>query len=193
VPKKTNEVKGEMTDAFNATNTDNKVIVDDLQFEKKMEIAQNESTSKRPLDDADTPSPIKVLRNEGMMRQPNWSKFERVKLLSHILKYMEDPTRGRDRGGVTKTDLATNVLSKVSPHLDKNPAEARKLDELTTQYYRYYSISPIDVVSALNLYVFLGPVIPQTMVWECKTGSGRDSKAMATLMSSTSRRIGSLL
>jgi hypothetical protein len=166
-----------------------------LEFGKEMDMAHEkveekaeikETTSNRGVkresdEDAEAPSPIKVQRKEGLKRQPNWGKFERVKLLSHILKYMEDPTRARDRGGRTKTDLATNVLSKVSPHLAENPAESRKLDELTTQYYRYYSISPIDVLSALKLYVLLGLVIPRTMVRECRTGSGRHSKLMATL------------
>ena len=126
-----------------------------MQFDKEMEIAheKDEETteSTKPLaeieetasnmgakresdEDADAPLPIKVQRTEGRMsRPPNWGKFERVKLLSHILKYMENPTRVRDRGA----DLAINVLSKVSPHLAENPAESRKLDELTTQYYRY--------------------------------------------------------
>ena len=171
-----------------------------LQFDKEMEIAheKDEETteSTKPLaeieetasnmgakresdEDADAPLPIKVQRTEGRMsRPPNWGKFERVKLLSHILKYMEDPTRVRDRGA----DLSMfNVLSKVSSHL----AEARKLDELTTQYYRYYSIPPKDGVSALTLFVLLGAVIPRTMVGECGTGSGRYSKLMATLRLST--------
>ena len=133
-----------------------------MQFDMEMEIAREkvedtkESTKhlaeieetpsnrgvKRESDeDADSPSPIKVARKEGLIREPkeglirepnSWDKSERVKLLSHILKYMTDPTRDRDRGA----DLEINVLSKVSPHLAENPVEARKLDELTTQYYR---------------------------------------------------------
>jgi hypothetical protein len=100
------------------------------------ETTSNRGVKRESDEDADSPSPIKVQRKEGMSIQPNWGKFEKVKLLSHILMYMEDPTCAQDRGA----DLAINVLSKVSPHLAENPAEARKLDELTTQYYRYYSI-----------------------------------------------------
>jgi len=125
------------------TNCYRRIFEEALQFDMEMEMEKplaeiEETTSNRVVKrelgkDADSPSPIKVQRKEGLSQEPNWGKFERVKLLSHILKYMENPTRVRDRGA----DLAINVLSKVSPHLAENPAEARKLDELTTQYYRY--------------------------------------------------------
>ena len=84
------------------------------------------------------PSPIKVVRKPQLMRQPNWRKEDRVKLLDHILTYMEDPTRGYNRLG--KRDLEHNVLPKVSPDIEERPEESRKLEEIITQYYRCVSV-----------------------------------------------------
>ena len=84
-----------------------------------------------------SPPPIRVEREERMRRQPNWDMLDRIRLLDHVLKYMEDPTRARDKAGQTKMDMEMNVLPKVSPHLREHPLESRKLDEITAQFYRY--------------------------------------------------------
>ena len=82
-----------------------------------------------------SPSPIKVSRKADAKRAPNWEKTERVKLLEHVLRYMEDPTRGYDRHG--KADLRENVLHKVSPNLGENPRGSRNEEDIVYQYYRY--------------------------------------------------------
>ena len=82
-----------------------------------------------------SPSPIKVSRKADAKRAPNWEKSERVKLLEHVLRYMEDPTRGYDRHG--KADLRENVLHKLSPNLGENPRGSRNEEDIVYQYYRY--------------------------------------------------------
>lgn len=84
---------------------------------------------------ANEPSPIKVKRRPELLRQPNWKKEDRVKLLDNILMYMEDPTLGYNARG--KKDLELNVLPKVSPDLEEKPMESRKLEEIVYQYYRF--------------------------------------------------------
>jgi hypothetical protein len=83
-------------------------------------------------------SPIKVVRKPEARRQPNWNKEDRVKLLDHILMYMEDPTLGYNMRG--KKDLELIVMPKVSPDIEENPEKSRKLEEIITQYYRYVCV-----------------------------------------------------
>ena len=106
---------------------------------------EDNKTRKRKinLESPATPSPIKVQRKLGMKRQPNWNYNERIRLLEHILKNMEDPTLGRSVKG-TK-DLELNVLPKFSPNLVEKPEESRKLDEIAAQFYRYISL--LDYIS----------------------------------------------
>ena len=80
------------------------------------------------------PSPIKVARKPEALRQPNWKKEDREKLLDHILMYMRDPTLGYNKRG--KADLEENVLPKTSPDIEENPEKSRKLEEIIYQYYR---------------------------------------------------------
>ena len=83
----------------------------------------------------ENPSPIKVVRRPDLTRQPNWQKDERVKLLEHILMYMDNPALGYNKHG--KKDLADNVLPKVSPDIEEKPDESRKLEDIINQYYRF--------------------------------------------------------
>lgn len=82
----------------------------------------------------ETPSPIK-LKQTGAKKE-NWSRDQRKKLLSHIIKYMNDPTQAQE-GRRGKADLRDNVLSKVSPELDEKPGQSRTLEDIVSQWYRY--------------------------------------------------------
>ena len=123
------------------------------------------------------PSPIKVVRKPQLTRQPNWKKEERVKLLDHILMYMEDPTRGYNRLG--KRDIELNVLPKVSPDIEESPEESRKLDEIITQYYRCVCMHANTMETFITkIYISLGRGTPQTTRKEYTTGSRKFSSSM---------------
>ena len=91
-------------------------------------------TSEKSL--VETPPQIKVHRLPTMRRAPNWTPQERVLLLDHVLKHMENPTTRPDKAGRIKRDMVVNVLPKVSPELNTKPDESRKVDEILTQYYK---------------------------------------------------------
>ena len=111
------------------------------------------------------PSPIKIVRRPGLTRQPNWHKDQRVKLLEHILMYMENPALGYNKYG--KKDLEDNVLPKVSPDIEEKPDESRKLEEIIYQYYRY--ANQIQIFLA-KMYMFIGRGTPKTTRRESMTG-----------------------
>ena len=91
----------------------------------------------------------KVDNQSGGNKKANWSQYQRKKLLSHILKNMQNPTVSQ-KGGRGKADIRENVLPKVSPDIEETPGQSRTLDDIHDQWYRYFY--KLDYVLVYNLH-----------------------------------------